>query len=257
MTGFPPRPDPGRVARQAQALQLTALTLPVLAALLLRGIPFLGVVLVALSVALGWEICFAVLRDRRVTGEGVVPALIVAVMLPATVPLWHLALSLSLGLVLGALVFGGRGFGFLSPAAAALALLLISFPGSLLSDTGGWIAGATLPGLALLLWTGLVSWRVALGFVGLCLAGGIGVDAAPALVFGLCFLVGDPFGAAVTAPGRWLHGAVTGGLVGYLGAEGASALVFAVLLGNVAAPLIDQAVIATDVARRRRRSRHG
>ncbi len=244
--------------------------LPPLAVLLLDGGTTVSVVLAAaLVVALGWDYLFAALRHRTIIPTGLTTAVIFTLFAPADMPLWHLVVVVSLGCVIGELVFGGRGFAFLSPATVALALLLLSLPDATLRAPSAAMALACLPGAALLLGTGLLSLRVAAGFA-LALGVAVGVtDAAgavPVLIAcsaALVFLVCDPTTGAVTPLGRIAHGVLAGGLVwvfslgapGTPGAPGPDALVFAALLGSLFAPLLDH--IAITIAARRRRPRHG
>jgi Na+-transporting NADH:ubiquinone oxidoreductase subunit B len=175
--------------------------------------------------------------------------------------LWQAVVAVSFGVVLGELIFGGRGFGFVSPATIAIAVLLISFPQIALPVASAELAIASLPGGALLLLLGLVSWRVMLSVVaaaGLALlpAGVDPVAVATALAFGLVFLICEPTSAASTNPGRWVYGALAGGLCvlfspsGMITTEG---LIFAALMSSIFAPLIDHIVILAHGYWRQRR----
>lgn len=237
-------------------LQALALLLPVLVSISAEPARA-GLALVALSVALFWEAVFLYWRRRRISCHAVTTGMIVTVMIPVSLPLWQLGIVLSMGVVLAEQVFGGRGFGFLNSAAVSLALLVFSFPEHQLTGGGYSVALAVLPGAILLLAAGLLSGRVLAGFVvagALCLAtssGGVGADLVGAGVvasFGLVFLVGDGFAAASTNQGRWLYGALAGGLFVLLGAH-PEAVVFAALLASLSAPLLD--VIGQRLMRRR------
>lgn len=243
------------------AAQGLALLAPVGVALLQGGIPKAMVLIAAVVVVLIWELLFALLRNRRVGFHGLTVAVIVAVLSPALLPLWQLAIALSLGLVLGELIFGGRGFGFVAPATVTLSVLVVSFPQVGLAPVSAQIALATVPGALFLLYLGLMSWRVVVGvMLALLSLQGLSLDpiaVATALSFGLVFLVCDPVAAASTNPGRWLYGALTGLLIALFsagnGAITTEALVFAALLSSIFAPLIDHLVVLADAARRRRR----
>ena len=155
----------------------------------------------------------------------------------------------------------------------SLALLVFSFPGIALLGGEGWITAATLPGGFLLFAVGLISGRVLLAalaaalLAGVVQGGGLLPQAVATLAFGLVFLGCDPVGSASTRPGRWVHGALIGGLtVAFAGAAfpgltsadpapGQNALVFAVLLAGVFAPLVDYLVSVEAAARMRRRVR--
>lgn len=63
--------------------------------------------------------------------------------------------------------------------------------------------------------------------------------------FGLVFLATDPVTSAVTNPGRWIYGALIGALVVVIRLANPAhreGVMLAILLGNVAAPLIDRIV---------------
>jgi Na+-transporting NADH:ubiquinone oxidoreductase subunit B len=226
-------------------------------------LPVLGVTLL---VTLVWDMVFAVLRSNAPNWHNLTTALILTVLIPVDVPLWQVGLAASFGVVIGEQVFGGRGFGFLSPSVVALVFLVFSFPGTVLIGANHWIALATVPGACLLFATGLISWRVLVA-----LAAGVGIasltaggipDLFPtvsALAFGAVFLIADPMASASTNAGRWLYGLLVGGLsvlfsIAPSGELTSSALVFAALLGSLFAPLLDHLVVLSFA--RRRRARH-
>ncbi|MDP1667845.1 RnfABCDGE type electron transport complex subunit D [Phaeovulum sp.] len=249
-------------------LLLAALAAPLAITLAERGTAMLPGIALAVVIALGWQALFARLRRRALGFDGIVAALIFTLMLSPATPLWQQGLALSFGIVLGEQVFGGRGRNFLSPAVVALAFLLFSFPGDAPPQAGTAFAVAALAGGALLVFAGLLSWRVVAGVaLGLAavtlLTGGLPdwkAALSGSLVFGIVFLAGDPVAAASTNPGRWIYGLLVGALVVVLGHAGSGAgsvhaVVFAALLGGIFAPLIDRAVVEMNI--RRRRVRHG
>ncbi|SDF26015.1 RnfABCDGE type electron transport complex subunit D [Limimaricola pyoseonensis] len=249
-------------ARFELRLRLAALLPPVAVRLAVEP-GAAAALLVAVTVALGCDLVFAELRRRPVRGSGLVAALILALLAPAEAGLGEITVAMALAVVLGELVFGGVGFGFVSTGALALGILSLSFPHLAPVAPPPPALWAALPGAALLLWCGLAAMPVVLGMgVGVAVAGAVagwpGWPAAAVLAFGAVFLAADPFGGPVTALARWLFGAAVGALALLLApAQGAvaPALVFAVLFGNVAAPLADAAVLAVDDLRRG--GRHG
>lgn len=260
----PPLPGVWDAHRITLVLGFAAVA-PLTVAVLERGAGVL--ILPAIGLALFWQFVFSRLRHRPMAWDGIVTALVFAMLAPAAAPLWQQGLALSFGLVFGDLIFGGRGRGFLNPATVGLAFLLFSFPHSGGEDLGPMTALAAMGSGILLLGVGLLSWRVAAGF---CLSLVIlaPVSAMPevwplypnaTLVLGLVFLVGDPVAAACTNPGRWAYGLLAGLLVALFWHEGSalSAVVFAALLASLFAPLIDQTVVWLNVRRRARRGYHG
>lgn len=233
--------------------QAIALLLPVV--LLAQASPSRYAILLAtaLLTTLIWEAVFAALRKYTFSFHGLTTALIFVVMIPSTLPLWQLVLMLSLGVILGELIFGGRGYGFISPAVVALCLLVFSFPQVQLPLASPYLALAVMPGAVLLLLLGLISARViagtVLGSMGLIFLGSSGAEIqtiGTVLSFGLIFLICDPTGAAATNPGRWIYGVLAGGLI-VLFSDGqtptAESVVFAAMMASVLAPLIDHLVV--------------
>ena len=71
---------------------------------------------------------------------------------PATIPLWQVAIGISFGVVVGKEVFGGTGKNFLNPALTARAFLFFAYPAQMSGDAI-WTAvdgfsGATALGMA-------------------------------------------------------------------------------------------------------------
>lgn len=147
------------------------------------------------------------------------------------------------------------------------AALLGSVPGAL----GETSALACALGLAVLLYTGVASWRiVAGGLLGLVAAAGLAnAVAEPGTIaelpwhwhavaggfaFGLVFLATDPVTSPVTNPARWLYGLAIGGLVVWLRVANPAhreSVLLALLIGNVLAPLLDQLVARAQLGRGR------
>ncbi|KJS10103.1 MAG: hypothetical protein VR78_14750 [Hoeflea sp. BRH_c9] len=254
---------PGRVT----LAQMVALAAPVGVKLVEQGMPMASVLVAALIASLIWELAFAAIRGRSLTWHSAGTALIIAILVPPATPLWQVAMAASFGMVFGELVFGGRGYGIVSAAAAAAGFLVFSFSGAGLSGSSQALALATLPGAALLLLGGLVSWRVLVSVIAVLLVAGFmqdGTSGLPetfvAVAFGLVFLIGDPVAGASTQLGRWVFGVLAGLLIVVFdtmaGPDVATAaIVFASLLASLFAPLIDHFAVALIV--RRRRIAHG
>ncbi|MCP4382329.1 MAG: hypothetical protein GY798_13100 [Hyphomicrobiales bacterium] len=253
-------------ANRLTIVSVAAVLAPVVAAFGERGSALLNLLAIAIGLAVLWSLMFSWMRRRSFAWDGLVTALVFAAMVPAGVPLWQLALALSFGLVMGGLVFGARGRGFLSPAAVGLAFLLFSFPLPQAASSSMAATVAAMVGGALMLAVGLLSWRVVAGFAAgmVALASpwsmpeGWAVLPSAALILGLVFLVGDPVAGASTNAGRWAYGLLAGALFNVLGHEGGddlASIVFAALLASIFVPLIDQAVVWANIRRRARRQR--
>ncbi len=113
---------------------------------------FLPVYAVTFAVGIFWEIVFAVKRGHEVNEGFFVTSVLFALSLPATIPLWQVALGITFGVVVAKEVFGGTGKNFLNPALAGRAFLYFSYP-AYMSGDAIWTAvdgfsGATPLGLA-------------------------------------------------------------------------------------------------------------
>ncbi len=255
-------------SRDTIAWVIAASLLPTVAALLLpQGPPAAARIAIGIAVILGWQLVFRIASGVPMSPTAVLGAVAVAVLAPGDLAVWQLILALTFGTVIGELIFGGWGRNFLNGAVVTLAFLFVSFPQVAQSPAGSWIALASLPAAAMLLATGILSWRV-LGSSVAALAVTIIVLGAETpsmatmggVAFGFVYLVGDPVSSPSTQAGRVLYGALCGALTALLGqgygAIGApQAVVFATLLASIFAPLIDHGVIAFRTALKRRR--HG
>ena len=150
--------------------------------------------------------------------------------------------------------------------------LMDSFLGFIPGSVGETSALMCLIGAALLLWTGIASWRVISSFfVGgfvmatiLNLIGGNGYFELPAIhqlmlggfMFGMVFMATDPVTAAHTNAGKLIYGFL-GGFLGILirmvNPAYPEGIMLAILIANVFAPLIDHMVIQNNIKRRLKR----
>lgn len=247
--------------RHMPTLWLFLALLPVIGmALAQRGSEFLILLCMAVALAITWEITFAFLRRQKWSVHGLTTGMIVAILVPGDTALWQVALVLSLGIVVGELVFGGRGFGFLNAASVVLALLVFSFPKTTLLPLDQSMAIAGAAGGLLLVAMGVASWRVLVSLlVVVGIFGGPELALTGIVVFGAIFLICDPIAASSTNPGRWIYGALVGALILVFATDAtdglAQAVVFAALLGSLFTPLIDHLVVLGDAELQRRR--HG
>ncbi len=128
-------------------------------------------------------------------------------------------------------------------------------------------------GAALLLWKGLIAWRLlAAQMIGLFVFAGIfnllgadqGAGTMPfywhlllgSFAFGAVFLACDPVASSSTNPGRWIQGFLIAALVVLIRVANSThpdAVVPALLLASIMAPLIDHGVIAWNIRQRARR----
>jgi Na+-transporting NADH:ubiquinone oxidoreductase subunit B len=98
------------------------------------------IILVSYGVGFFWEVLFAVFRKHPISEGFLVTGILFPLTLPATIPLWQVALGISFGVVLGKEVFGGTGKNILNPALTGRAFLFFSYPLSMSGDI--WVAAA-------------------------------------------------------------------------------------------------------------------
>jgi Na+-transporting NADH:ubiquinone oxidoreductase subunit B len=135
-------------------------------------------------------------------------------ILPATTPLWQVALGISFGVVLGKEVFGGTGKNFLNPALVGRAFLYFAYPADMSGDTV-WtpvdgFSGATALAISASEGTGAlgahdISWWQA--FFG-TIQGSLGETSTLACLIGLAFLL-----ATRIANWRLVAGCIVGTIV--------------------------------------------
>jgi len=99
-----------------------------------------------------WEVVFAVIRGHEVNEGFFVTSILFTLIVPATIPLWQVALGISFGVVIGKEIFGGTGKNFLNPALTGRAFLFFAYPAEISGDSV-WTAvdgfsGATALGIA-------------------------------------------------------------------------------------------------------------
>ncbi|MFT5704409.1 MAG: Na+-transporting NADH:ubiquinone oxidoreductase subunit B [Shewanella sp.] len=82
-----------------------------------------------------WEVLFASVRGHEVNEGFFVTSVLFALTLPATIPLWMVALGITFGVVVAKEIFGGTGRNFLNPALAGRAFLFFAYPLSMSGDT--------------------------------------------------------------------------------------------------------------------------
>lgn len=280
---------------------------------------FLPIYIVTMLAGGLWETLFAAIRNHEINEGFLVTSILFALTLPATIPLWQVALGISFGVVIGKEVFGGTGKNFLNPALTGRAFLYFAYPAQISGDavwvpvdgfTGatalaeaaqgglaavvasglswtdafiGFMPGSIgetsvlgcLIGAAFLVYTRIASWRIMLAvlagmvvtvsvfnFVGR--SGGHPYLDMPwywhavlgGYAFGLVFMATDPVSASMTRAGQWAYGMLIGfavSIIRVLNPAYPEGMMLAILLGNVAAPLIDYCVVKLNVRRRARR----
>ena len=300
----------------------------------------LPIVVVSYGVGLMIEGLFSVIRKEEVSEGYLVSGMLIALIVPASTPLWQLAIGVAFSVVLGKEVFGGTGMNIFNPAMMVRAFLFFAFPAQMSGDAV-WVAGNTSPtgvpgnlidgyseptalavakaavtngeeasaalatyadgayshanlffgnipgsagemsklmvliGAAVLLVTGVGSWRTMVGgVVGmlgaaflvpiLAEAGGLLSDASLHLepwehllcggfLFGIVFMATDPVSSPETNIGKWIYGVLIGVftiLVRMINPAYPEGTMLAILLLNAFAPTIDHFVVSANIKRR-------
>jgi Na+-transporting NADH:ubiquinone oxidoreductase subunit B len=99
---------------------------------------FLPIYAVTFAVGGIWEVLFASIRGHEINEGFFVTSILFALTLPATIPLWMVALGITFGVVVAKEVFGGTGRNFLNPALAGRAFLFFAYPLNMSGDTS-WV----------------------------------------------------------------------------------------------------------------------
>ena len=279
---------------------------------------FLPIYLVTLAAGGFWEVLFASVRNHEVNEGFLVTSLLYAVILPASIPLWQVAIGISFGVVIGKEVFGGSGKNFLNPALVGRAFLYFAYPvqisgdavwtpvdgfsgatplgigvidgmtgilgsgitwtqaflGQMQGSLGEVSAAACLLGAAILIYTGIASWRIIVAcFIGLIVPALLfsGIDSGNPMfampwywhvvlggfAFGVVFMATDPVSAPDTQIGHWIFGLLIGfltWLIRVINPAFPEGIMLAILFANIFAPIIDHFVIQANIKRRIKRS---
>ena len=156
---------------------------------------FLPIYITTLVVGGFWEVLFATIRRHEVNEGFLVTSMLYTLILPATTPLWQVALGISFGVVVGKEVFGGTGKNFLNPALVGRTFLYFAYPAQMSGDTV-WVpvdgySGATAlavsaaEGVQALAAHGVTWWDAFVGTIEGCL----GETSTLAAMLGLAFLL--------------------------------------------------------------------
>jgi Na+-transporting NADH:ubiquinone oxidoreductase subunit B len=309
---------------QTQAMEALGLAFDptnILACVVHGALYYVPIVVVTFAAGGAAETLFALVRKHEVNEGFLVTGMLLPLTLPATAPLWQVALGVLFGVVIGKEIFGGTGMNVLNPALTARAFLFFAYPAQMSGDNV-WIAAQTSPdgysgatwlaraavegqpaltqgvawrdaflglipgsmgetsalacliGAAVLILTGIGSWRIMAGVVAgswltTLLINSIGSQTNLLLAvpfhwqvvlggwaFGAVFMATDPVSAAHTNTGRWIYGGLVGVmaiLIRTVNPAYPEGMMLAILFSNVFASTIDHFVVRANVRRRQAR----
>ena len=100
----------------------------------------LPILVVSYGVGLGIEMMFSVIRKEEVSEGYLVSGILIALIVPASTPLWQLACGVAFAVVIAKEVFGGTGMNVFNPAMVCRAFLFFAFPAQMSGDSV-WVAG--------------------------------------------------------------------------------------------------------------------
>ena len=118
-----------RITNRSYHTMLAALP-AVLAGLYYYGIPVFGVVCLSVATAMLWELAINLVTKQPVTigdGNAALIGLLLAMLLPATMPWWAVITGTFIAVVIGKQIFGGIGSNAFNPVALAVAIMMISW----------------------------------------------------------------------------------------------------------------------------------
>jgi Na+-transporting NADH:ubiquinone oxidoreductase subunit B len=163
---------------------------------MLHGLLYFLPIYITTLVAGGlFEVIFATIRKHEVNEGFLVTSMLYTLILPATTPLWQVALGIIFGVVIGKEVFGGTGKNFLNPALTGRAFLYFAYPAQMSGDSV-WVpvdgyTGATAlaisasDGFQELAARGMTWWDSFIGVI----PGSLGETSTLAALVGLAFLL--------------------------------------------------------------------
>lgn len=273
----------------------------------------LPMIVVSYVVGLAIEFAFAQSRGHEVNEGFLVSGLLIPMIMPVGTPLWMIAVATAFAVVFGKEVFGGTGMNVFNPALLARAFVFFAYTPSI-SGEKVWFAddafsGATaleqfasngamdyspmdaflgfipgcvgetstlaiLIGAAILLFTGVASWRtmvsvfvggLAMGYLFNAVGGNAYME-IPAwqhlivggFAFGAVFMATDPVTSSQTDTGKYIVGFMTGAiaiLIRGINPAYPEGMMLSILFMNALAPLVDYFVVEASISRRKNRKK--
>ena len=94
----------------------------------------LPILIVSYGVGLGVEFTFCVIRNHPIEEGFLVTGILIPLVMPATIPLWQVAMATVFGVIIAKEVFGGTGMNILNVALTSRAFLYFAYPSQIAGD---------------------------------------------------------------------------------------------------------------------------
>ena len=102
----------------------------------------LPIVAVSYGTGLGIEFTFATIRRHPVNEGFLVTGMLIPLIVPASIPLWQVALATAFAVIIGKEVFGGTGMNILNVALTARAFLYFAYPSQISGDVWSYLGSS-------------------------------------------------------------------------------------------------------------------
>lgn len=103
-------------------------------AILIGSIQVIPILIVSYGVGLVTEFIFCVIRNHPISEGYLVTGMLIALIMPASIPLWQVAIAVIFAVVIGKEAFGGTGMNILNVALTARAFLYFAYPSQISGD---------------------------------------------------------------------------------------------------------------------------
>lgn len=120
--------------RKTQALMFTVVASLIpecVYGVVIFGIPALITILASVASSVLFEFLFNLLAKKKQTvsdGSAIITGILLALVLPPTIPVWQTVLGAAFGIIVAKSLFGGLGSNVWNPALTGRAFLFVSFP---------------------------------------------------------------------------------------------------------------------------------
>jgi len=107
------------------------------------AIQAIPIIIVSYAVGLGTEFAVCVIRNHPVNEGYLVTGMLIALIMPPSIPLWQVALATIFAVIIAKEVFGGTGMNVLNVALTARAFLYFAYPTDISGEVWTYLGEAT------------------------------------------------------------------------------------------------------------------